>query len=59
MTALTDKDRKILKQLVANAIYTKFIEGDSYGFGTWEDFVEEADAAINTVLSYLKNSHED
>lgn len=59
MTALTDKDRKILKQLVASAIYTKFIEGDSYGFGTWEDFVEEADAAIDTVLSYLKNSNED
>lgn len=44
-----------LKQQVAQAIFEKFIEGDSYGFGTWEDFQEEAEAAIKTYEAFYAN----
>lgn len=42
-----------LREDVAKAIFDKFVEGDSYGWGNWMDFLDEADAAINVVLKSL------
>lgn len=59
MTMSLMVDRIVLREKVAQAIYAKFIDGDSYGFGTWQDFVEEADAAIDTVLNHVSESNAD
>lgn len=47
---------KELREKVAKAIFDKFVEGDSYGWGDWHDFLDEADAAIKVVLASLYES---
>ncbi len=44
---------KQLREEVAKAIFEKFIEGDSYGFGNHMDFLDEAEAAIKVVLKAM------
>lgn len=52
MTKNQTKQYEQLKQQVAQAIFDKFIDGDSYGFGTWEDFQDEAEAAIKAYEAF-------
>lgn len=52
---MTEKQTELnqrLTRLVAQAIFDKFVEGDSYGFGTWEDFQDEAKAAIRAYEEF-------
>jgi hypothetical protein len=46
------KTKDALREEVAKAIFDKFVEGDSYGWGDWHDFLDEAEAAIDVVLKF-------